>query len=142
MPSTFVQHHTHRLNSITIPPIQTTCPPSITSRTLHARLLSLESHPTLAQISETAALLVSLERDGQPAANNTDQEEEETLLKKKVLDRLAVGIYAETMDILLSEAIQIEIEAEWWANVESSRWNVAFYFLQSESPACLTTRLG
>ena len=136
MPSTFVQHHTHRLHSITIPPIQST---SITSRTLHARLLSLESPPTLSQISETAALLVSLERDGKPVAKNTDQEE--TLLKKKVLDRLAVGIYAEALDIILAEAIRVEIEAEWWANVESSRRNVAFYLLQSGSLACFTTRL-
>jgi hypothetical protein len=65
------------------------------------------------------------------ASRSTDDEEQ--ALKDAVLGRLVAAIYAEALDTLLSEAINSEIEAQWWADLERSRLRVAYHLVQSAS---------
>jgi nuclear-control-of-ATPase protein 2 len=60
-------------------------------------------------------------------------DDEEQALKDAVLGRLVAAIYAEALDTLLSEAIDSEIEAHWWADLERSRLKVAYHLVQSAS---------
>jgi hypothetical protein len=45
--------------------------------------------------------------------------------------KLVAAVYAQTMDVFLHEASDVEAEAEWWAEVERSRLRAAYYLLQS-----------
>ena len=60
-------------------------------------------------------------------------DDEEQALKDAVLGRLVAAIYAEALDTLLSEAINSEIEAQWWADLERSQLRVAYHLVQSAS---------
>jgi hypothetical protein len=60
-------------------------------------------------------------------------DDEEQALKDAVLGRLVAAIYAEALDTLLSEAINSDIEAQWWADLERSRLRVAYHLIQSAS---------
>jgi nuclear control of ATPase protein 2 len=75
-------------------------------------------------------LLVTLEQ-------TPDVDLEETVLKKVILDKLVVGLYAHALDIYLLEAIEVETEAEWWADIEHSPPSVMLYLLQSKSRVSL-----
>jgi nuclear-control-of-ATPase protein 2 len=68
---------------------------------------------------------------GEHASCSIDDEEQ--ALKDAVLGRLVAAIYAEALDTLLSEAINSEIEAQWWADLERSRLRVAYHLVQSAS---------
>jgi nuclear-control-of-ATPase protein 2 len=59
--------------------------------------------------------------------------DEEQALKDAVLGRLVAAIYAEALDTLLAEAIDSDIEAQWWADLERSRLRVAYHLVQSAS---------
>jgi nuclear-control-of-ATPase protein 2 len=125
MPSTFVQHHVHGLDIVALPAsIADTPSPSDATRTLHSLLLSLKWPLTLPQIGEAAEWFASREE--------TTDSQEQVVLENIILDRLVTGIYAHTLDVYLSEAIEAETEAEWWANIERSERNVLLYLIQSE----------
>lgn len=70
-----------------------------------------------------------LQEDGGYASRSIDDEEQ--ALKDAVLGRLVAAIYAEALDTLLSEAINSEIEAQWWADLERSRLRVAYHLVQT-----------
>ena len=72
---------------------------------------------------------------GRYASRGIDDEQQ--ALKDAVLGRLVAGIYAEALDTLLTEAIAVEAEAEWWADTERSRLTVAHYLIQSTSLSLL-----
>ena len=78
---------------------------------------------------------------GRYASRTIDGEEQ--ALKDAVLSRVVAAVYAEALDTLLSEAIAVEVEAQWWADLERSRLRVAYYLVQSASSSnspllCLT----
>lgn len=52
-------------------------------------------------------------------------------LVSAVLVKSAVSTLSVTMDRVLSEALQAEHELEWWRSVENSRWNTAYFLLQT-----------
>ncbi|KAG6890607.1 hypothetical protein C0995_006583 [Termitomyces sp. Mi166 len=56
---------------------------------------------------------------------------ENSLLRDAIITKLLVGLYAEGIDSYLSQATEAETEAEWWADIERSRWNLALYLLQT-----------
>ena len=68
---------------------------------------------------------------GRYASRTIDGEEQ--ALKDAVLSRLVAAVYAEALDTLLSEAIAVEVEAQWWADLERSRLRVAYHLVQSAS---------
>jgi nuclear control of ATPase protein 2 len=76
-----------------------------------------------------------LQEDGKLVEGNASRsiDDEEQALKDAVLGRLVAAIYAEALDTLLSEAIDSDIEAQWWADLEWSRLRVAYHLVQSVS---------
>ncbi len=65
--------------------------------------------------------------------DNVDKDQEQQALQRAVVNKVAVALYAKSMDTFLSESIELEDEAEWWADVERSWANVFWYLLQSKS---------
>jgi hypothetical protein len=98
------------------------------------RSFSLSLSPPFSP-KRTRDVIKYLQEDGKLlggyASHNTDDEEQ--ALKDAVLGRLVAAIYAEALDTLLSEAINSEIEAQWWADLERSRLRVAYHLVQSAS---------
>jgi nuclear-control-of-ATPase protein 2 len=85
----------------------------------------LELNPPATEQSILAAL--GLLRDA--AVPSGDPEEES--LKQAVLGRVILGVYADALNAYLDQATEAEREAEWWDNVERSRYELAWYLLQS-----------
>ena len=48
-----------------------------------------------------------------------------------VLAKIAVGLYANALDLYLHQASAAQDDAEWWAEVEQSNQLAALYLLQS-----------
>lgn len=86
----------------------------------------LELNPPATEQSILAAL--TLLRN--TAAPSDDPEEES--LKQAVLGRVVLGVYADALNAYLDQTTEAEREAEWWDNVERSRYELAWYLLQSE----------
>jgi nuclear-control-of-ATPase protein 2 len=63
---------------------------------------------------------------GKFAVNSRERE-----LNDAALSRLVAAVYTEALDLLLAEAIEAEIEADWWADLGRSRLSVAHYLIQS-----------
>jgi len=67
----------------------------------------------------------------QEFAARASVDNEEQALKDAVLGRLVAAVYTEALDILLSEAIEAETEADWWADLGRSQLSVTHYLIQS-----------
>ncbi|KAF8895348.1 ATP synthase regulation protein NCA2-domain-containing protein [Infundibulicybe gibba] len=79
-------------------------------------------------VADTLNAIVDLE---QSPGTNFSADAEEEALARAVVGKLVVGVYAEVLDKYLLQATDAEAEAEWWADVERSYSNVAWYLLQS-----------
>ena len=86
-------------------------------------LLELNPPPTEQSILDALGLL----RD--TAAPSGDPEEEG--LKQAVLGRVVLSVYADALNTYLDQATEAEREVEWWDNIERSRYELAWYLLQS-----------
>ena len=75
------------------------------------------------------SILVALSLLRNTATPSGDPEEES--LKQAVLGRVVLGVYADALNVYLDQATEAEREAEWWDNVERSRYELAWYLLQS-----------
>ncbi|KXN88303.1 Nuclear control of ATPase protein 2 [Leucoagaricus sp. SymC.cos] len=102
---------------------------SATKHALHALLVSFpHSQPLNAQqIRDAVSILSSFESQSISVASDP----EEGALRNAVIAKVAVGLYAEALKIYLSQATEVEAEAEWWRDIERSRVNVAWYLLQT-----------
>jgi nuclear control of ATPase protein 2 len=133
MTSTFAEHHT----SILYSPVSTPSTPTVVSKSpvpptrqsqLDSLFLSLK--PPLIPSQTRNALKVLASHDqlvlGKRAVN---QGEEEVI--SAIIYKITVGLYAEVLDMYLTEATAADAEAEWWADIEHSTRNVAWYLLQS-----------
>ena len=56
---------------------------------------------------------------------------EEIALEGAIIGKLTVALYSAGLETYLTQATEAEAEAEWWADIEGSRANVALYLLQS-----------
>ena len=108
--------------------LQRTTPKKENLRSLIASINRPLSH------SATRDTLKSLERieDDDTTLSVATADSEEDALKRAIVGKIVVGLYAQTLDTYLSEASEVEAEAEWWADVERSRSNVVYYLLQCE----------
>lgn len=114
-------------------------------KTLRSLLVELNGSPiSETVVNDTIGALIQIERstgaDAQTLIEGTDAVEEESL-KQAVINRLVVGMYAESLDTFILQATQAEAEAEWWAYIERSRRKVAWYLLQSEFSCLLIFRI-
>lgn len=119
----FSQHHVKGLQ-IRLPTLPQSEPPK--NEALRALLLTKTLPPV-----EDVLLLLS------DSAKSIESDQEHDALVYAITARLAINVYADALDTLLREASEAETEAEWWANVERSRANVAWYLLQSQ--ACIVS---
>lgn len=100
---------------------------SESAETLRSLLVSLTPPVSQSSVDDALKYLAQADRD----ALFIEEDAQEKALKTAVVSQVAVGLYARALDVYLSEAVQIEAEAEWWANVERSRASVAWFLLQS-----------
>lgn len=107
-------------------------PDSERKRQLKNALLELD--PPATEQSTLAAL--TLLRD--TAVPSGDPEEEN--LKQAVLGRVVLGVYADALNVYLDQATEAESEAEWWDNVERSRYELVWYLLQSKGHRVISLR--
>lgn len=96
---------------------------------LHSLLVSLNDTQTITS-SVVANTVTSLRSLDTPTLLNADDPEEEAL-KHAIVTKLVVAVYAEALDTYLTQATEVEAEAEWWADIERSRLNVTWYLLQT-----------
>jgi nuclear control of ATPase protein 2 len=115
------------------PPIDPTVPPS--KDALRSLFLSLSPPFSPSSAREGIKYLQELDNEDNTVSSagyaSRVVDSEEQCLKVAILGRLVVGLYTEALDILLTEAITAEIEAEWWADLERSRLSIAYYLIQS-----------
>ncbi|KAJ7940484.1 NCA2-domain-containing protein [Mycena leptocephala] len=100
---------------------------SESAETLRSLLVSLTPPVSQSSVDDALKYLAQADRD----ALFIEEDAQEKALKTAVVSQVAVGLYARALDVYLSEAVQIEAEAEWWANVERSRASVAWFLLQT-----------
>jgi hypothetical protein len=139
MPSQFIDHYTRPLSLSRPPSPLPSSPPrappaaveNAAKETLRSMLVTLSTPVSRSIIGDTINSLVELEHNSASSITAVDAEEE--LLKRAVIGKLVVGLYAEALDTYLSQASEVESESEWWADIERSRQNVAWYLLQSTS---------
>lgn len=93
-------------------------PTTASESTLHEAIETLTSSETLTSITGLPS------RDADP---------EERALQRALANHITVAMYAQSMTTLMEQCVELEEEAEWWDEVERSRWNVAWYLLQSAS---------
>jgi len=138
MPSPFVDHLLKPLG-LSRPPspvsvhshnVPQHIPDSTVKQSLRLLLVSLNQPLSDPLVNDTVASLIQLEQSRSVAASHAVDNEEDTL-RQAIIAKLVVGLYSEGLDICISQATKAEMEAEWWADIERSRRNVAWYLLQS-----------
>ena len=157
MPSEFVDHYTRflafsasrpvspgpsprselRLNEATNIATGSTKHPERKAK-LHALLVSLNQNTTTPQdVQQYTRSLQDISHPVHNVANitevsgevSTPLDPEEIAMEGAIIGKLAVALYSAGLETYLTQAT--EAEAEWWADVEGSRANVALYLLQS-----------
>ena len=126
MPSEFVAHLLRPL-ALSRPPSPAPSrgePDPDTKNALQDLLLALKSPLSPPLVERTVHLL-------QPLASSPDPEC--AALRQAVVSKLVVALYAEAIETRLAQATEAETEAEWWADIERSPWNLCWYLLQSLS---------
>jgi nuclear-control-of-ATPase protein 2 len=109
---------------------QSSAPGATSERKQKLQNVLLELNPPATEQSILAAL--ALLRD--TTAPSGDPEEES--LKQAILGRVVLGVYADALHTYLHQATEAEREAEWWDKIERSRYELAWYLLQSKTFDC------
>jgi len=130
MNSSFTTHYIQSLAAS--PALPESSEAQLTSKKQNLQsLVSLKQPLSCSETRDTLQSLEKIERDN-AEISPVQPDKEEYALRRAVLGKIVIGLYAEALDTYLTEASQAEAEAEWWADVERSRRNVAYYFVQSE----------
>ncbi|KZV86146.1 hypothetical protein EXIGLDRAFT_774916, partial [Exidia glandulosa HHB12029] len=82
-------------------------------------------------------LYVQLSSQDHPASSKRDQiatlgeivNPADGDLERSIYAAASVSIYEDAMAVVLSQALEIENEMGWWADVEASRWDTLYYFI-------------
>lgn len=71
------------------------------------------------------------------ALRASEQRDSSEVVSQVVLAKVALGLYANALDLYLGQASAAQHDAEWWAEVEQSNRLAAFYLLQSKPATSL-----
>lgn len=155
MPSRFVHHFTNPLfvsrpsspsPSLPVNPESIVCSSdTVSKQALRSLLIALNqpfSHHTIDGVLRSLLEIGSTAPSTLDVSPSTTSDEEEEALKTAIVAKLVVGIYAKALDNHMSQAMEVEAEAEWWAEIERSCWNVAWYLLSSMWLSCSLFYLG
>lgn len=104
---------------------------TFTKQKLRSLLVALDGSQSRQDYADAVSVLTELEHDSFAAVQTVDEEAE--TLERAVMTKLIVSLYSDSLDTYLTQSLQIEEEAEWWASIERSASNVAWYLLQSGS---------
>ncbi|KAG6891642.1 hypothetical protein C0992_012691, partial [Termitomyces sp. T32_za158] len=137
MPSAFAQH---LIKPLVLPqrpqnafstsrPLSSAQQDGGTKKKLQDSLSTLNQPLSHTLVVGTVGSLTEAEQKREISAPVVDSEND--LLRDAIIAKLLVGLYAEGIDSYLSQATEAETEAEWWADIERSRWNLALYLLQT-----------
>ena len=133
--SSSVSHLTNELVLLPVPSQRSTSSFAVSSKSetkdsLRSLYLSLTPPLTAETISDAVQFLQQHEFSTSGQALGASDNEERSIYEA-VVGKLAAGIYAQALDTFLNEASAAETEADWWADVERSQLNAAYYLLQS-----------
>ncbi|KDQ08308.1 hypothetical protein BOTBODRAFT_166019 [Botryobasidium botryosum FD-172 SS1] len=81
----------------------------------------------ISALQENAAKSTNLSATTQSSTEYAQAQEEERV----AIARCVLGTYTHVMHELLQEAMEADVEADWWQNVQRSRMSVGAYFLQT-----------
>ncbi|KAG6854123.1 hypothetical protein C0991_010287 [Blastosporella zonata] len=136
MPSAFVDHLIKPLSlsrQFQDAPLTTQTalltPPGGTKEQLQILLSRLNQPFSAPLVVDTIGSLTQIQRRADLTISKVDSEND--VLRAAIISKLLVGLYAEGIDSYLFQATEAETEAEWWADIERSRWNIASYLLQT-----------
>ncbi|KAH9889850.1 NCA2-domain-containing protein [Cubamyces lactineus] len=139
--STFVSHIVADLSQKTLPPTAATTPgdqlhaqaasaESQTKETLRSLYVKLDQSSSPESLRECIDALQTLEHHEKLLSAQATDEEEQTL-RRAIIGRLALGLYAQALTMYLDEASEAESELEWWSELGRSRRYTAYYLLQT-----------
>ena len=131
MNSSFTSNYIKDLPTSPEVPVASKAQPTPKNQDLQALVLSLKQPLSHFETRDTLHTLERIE-NGNPAFSAFEEDREEYALKRAVIGKIAVSLYAEALDFYLAEAGEVEAEAEWWADIERSRRNVVYYLIQCE----------
>jgi len=94
-------------------------------QTLRATLAGLHTPPTDEQLTKSLDVL------NQP--NLVGSRDENNSYAVGIEERVVATLYARAMDSLLKQAVEADNEAQFWFDVERSRYNTLRFLVQSES---------
>lgn len=138
--SSFVSHFQSDLASKvlppSVPPTPNIQPQSHAKQSLRSFFLNLEPPTSLSDAQKCLDALNSLQ-DAQISEAPAD--EEEAMLRRAIVGKLLVGLYVQALNVFLKEASEADTESDWWNDVTRSRWNVAYYLLQSKQNSVATS---
>ncbi|KAI0822022.1 NCA2-domain-containing protein [Trametes gibbosa] len=97
---------------------------------LRGLFIKLEHSTSLHALKECIDALQTLEHHEQLLSARAADDEELTL-RRAILARLTLGLYAEALSTYLYEASEAEAELEWWSDLGRSRRYAAYYLLQT-----------
>jgi nuclear-control-of-ATPase protein 2 len=135
MNSSFTTHYIKDLATSPVPvvPAAPATQPTPKKQNLQSLVASLNQPLSHSETRNTLHTLELIECDKVTLSAAEDLEDrEEYALKRAVIGKIVVGLYAEALNTYLAEAGEVEAEAEWWADIERSRQNVTYYFVQCE----------
>ncbi|KAI0352663.1 NCA2-domain-containing protein [Trametes cingulata] len=140
--STFVSHIVEDLSSKALPAnaptpsaqneanFQPASTQSQSKENLRGLFVKLDQSTSPESLRECVDALQTLEHHDRLLSAEAADEEERTL-RRAILGRLAVGLYAQALTTYLEEASEAEGELEWWSDVGRSRRYAAYYLLQT-----------
>jgi nuclear control of ATPase protein 2 len=134
MNSSFTTNYVKSLATSLALPEASEAQPSPKKQNLLSLVVSLKQPLSHSETRDTLHALERIERD-EAAASAVQSDREEYVLKRAVIGKIVIALYAKALDTYLTEASEVGTEAEWWADIERSRRNVAYYFVQSECPS-------
>ncbi|KAI0769046.1 NCA2-domain-containing protein [Trametes elegans] len=137
--STFVSHIVADLSQKALPAhasasndaqLQTQNAPSQVKETLRGIFVKLDQSHSPESLLECVDALQTLEHHEELLSAQAVDDEEQTL-RRAVLGRLALGLYAQALTTFLDEASEAEMDLEWWSDLGRSRRYAAYYLLQT-----------
>ncbi|KAI8986214.1 NCA2-domain-containing protein [Trametes punicea] len=135
--STFVSHIVAELSQKTLPANAPTpnhaevqSASAHSKETLRGLYIKLDKSTSPESLKECIDALQTLEHHEQLLSVQTADEEEHTL-RRAILGRLVLGLYAQALTTYLDEASEAETELEWWSELGRSRRYAAYYLLQT-----------
>ncbi|KAL1950062.1 hypothetical protein VTO73DRAFT_5184 [Trametes versicolor] len=101
-----------------------------TKENLRELFVKLEQSTSSESLKECIDALQTLEHHEQLLSAQAADGEEQTL-RRAILARVALGLYAQALTAYLDEAGEAEAELEWWSELGRSRRYTAYYLLQT-----------